>query len=809
MDKLPISTSFLMSINFEGLKEVIDFFHKNINILNEKINDLNKRFRGYEEIQNELKENKIKTESGLRLLGELEQSLNNYSQNIIQNTNNILTNKDNLSELKEEVEKIKLDNKNLQSNLNQINNKEGEINVVNNDNDGELKNEINKMKTENKENFEQLFNKIEKLEFKINKSNENKNKEKIININNKDINNDNKVENIQEKKDEKIEDNIIYKELSKKINEIEEKINKISEEKPKEIILPNQNKVSEIKNIPLSDKENKIDVEPEKQENNVPTENYDAKINTIENKIIKLENDIASLKLNNNINNINQNHDINIIPNERIDDNMLNNNLNDININNNIIKYEENKQKEEKENKNDNSKNDQINLEEIRKMKEEQQKKIDSLENKIIELMSNIQEINNKFISEKFIGNKDFIKFNQKIEVQLKAYNDKINDILAKQSLNEETLKRLSSINQRSSLDRGENRKSIVKPSNNQNVNSAELIESIESDFNSRIVRYLRNLDITNNPKILEIEKELENKTNLINELNEKLLEKSKENDDKNKIYLEMLEKAKDEIKNDIKMIENKIVNIPLLRDDLEFCEGILFGREEGEKYKKMSKEEKNNEISLGASLKEEISIHGNYLKKLSEGINKVNNRINNLNKENLALIKKDLKNESNFILEDFKTGLKDSISKIENQLRDKVDKLGLDQFWNKINEQVIEEMKQKIDKKEMNKNNMYLKKKIDNLESKISRTFVDTLIDLQMDEAPLLVKKNFREITEQKCASCGQNIPVDKNNGLLGFSLDFNNSGTNQHKTLRQKNVADKDKLNKAIIQKIKIYNY
>ena len=182
MDKLPISTSFLMSINFEGLKEVIDFFHKNINILNEKINDLNKRFRGYEEIQNELKENKIKTESGLRLLGELEQSLNNYSQNIIQNTNNILTNKDNLSEIKEEVEKIKLDNKNLQSNLNQINNKEGEINVVNNDNDGELKNEINKMKTENKENFEQLFNKIEKLEFKINKSNENKNKEKIAKI---------------------------------------------------------------------------------------------------------------------------------------------------------------------------------------------------------------------------------------------------------------------------------------------------------------------------------------------------------------------------------------------------------------------------------------------------------------------------------------------------------------------------------------------------------------------------------------------------------------------------------------------------
>ena len=62
MDILPVSTSFLMSINFEGLKEVIGFFHKNINILNEKINDLNKRFRGFDEMQNQLNENKIKNE---------------------------------------------------------------------------------------------------------------------------------------------------------------------------------------------------------------------------------------------------------------------------------------------------------------------------------------------------------------------------------------------------------------------------------------------------------------------------------------------------------------------------------------------------------------------------------------------------------------------------------------------------------------------------------------------------------------------------------------------------------------------------
>ena len=64
------------------------------------------------------------------------------------------------------------------------------------------------------------------------------------------------------------------------------------------------------------------------------------------------------------------------------------------------------------------------------------------------------------------------------------------------------------------------------------------------------------------------------------------------------------------------------------------------------------------------------------------------------------------------------------------------------------------------------------------------------------MDEAPLLVKKNFREITEQKCASCGQYLQNDKNNGLLGFSLDLNNLNTNQHKNFKPKNVNDKDKL-------------
>ena len=804
MDKLPCSTSFLMSINFEGLKEVIDFFHKNINILNEKFNDLNKKFKGFEDLQNQMNENKIKTESGLRLLGELEQSINNYSQNIMQNTQNIMTNKENLSLLKEELEKIKLDNENklnnvkkLYSNQNQNGNVEKEINSG--DNYTEFKSEIEKIKIENKENFDKLFDKVEELEFKINKNNE-KNKDKDenkININNEVINN-----NINNNENEVIENSsILYKDLCNKVNLLEEKINKITEEKTEEIIPPEQKKELEIKNGPLSKSENKINKISEIPENNNNiNETYDDKLNKIENKITYLESIIVSLQLKKDNNNENQIQYSSPIENSNA--NIYGNNTNEIIIHSKNLASEESKQKEKEEDKEKKEELNEIkdnneNFEEIKNMINENKNQIKLNESKIIEISSQINEINKTFSQGKFEEKAEFLKYSKTIEIQLKDYNEKINKLLSKESFDKELLNKINrSNNIPRSFEKTEDKKTIKYKETNSN--NKELLESIEETFHSMIQGYLQKLDISQNPKILELENELSNQTNLINDLTSKSIEISTENNNQNKNCLNLIENIKSELENNIKKIENQLLSFPILKEELEFCEGILFGKEEGEKYKKMSKEERRNELSIGTSVKEEINIHGNYLKKLSEGINKVNNRINNLNKENLALIKKDLKNESNFILEDFKSGLKESISKIEDQLRDKVDKLGLDQFWNKINDQLIEEMKQKIDKKELNKNNMYLKKKIDNLESKISRTFVDTLIDLQMDEAPLLVKKNFREITEQKCASCGQNLQGDKNinNGLLGTSLDFNNIGINQHKTYRQRNISDKDKL-------------
>jgi len=788
MDKLPCSPSLLMSINFDGLKDVINFLHKNMNIMNEKLNDIFKKFKGFEEIQNQANENRIKTEAGLRLLGELEQSISNHSQSIIENSNRISTNKDNLEELKLYVEKIQNNNKkksnknkNLISNSN-IDNKVDNVNAfvhdeINNDyeDDNELENEIYKIKLENKNNFEKIFQKFEELDSKINKINDKEddeskieiNKEKIITDKEKNNNEKEKENNEKENKMESQENNVLIKDLSDRVTQIEETLKKMSDEMINDIKLPNSDKITEIKEIKSANAENNLG---NKQENN-----YDDKLNEIENKISKLEQDFLSIQLNNFVNN--ETNQIPISQNQIIQDEI---------IHNDKIQNEKNDEINQKEEGNNES------ISDIKNMINNEQKKFNSLQNKIYEIVSQINELNYKISGDKILGKNEFNKYTQKLELQLKDYNDKINDILLKTSLNSDSLKKLSLIND---IPKNFAQTDYKKISNNKS--DALLMDTIESNTRKIIIDYLRRLDISDNPKIIKIEKDLENHNNLINESTNKLTELIQDNiNNQKKEFSELLEKTKKDIESKIKNIEDKIKIIPTLKEEIDFCQGILLGGEELEKYRKMSKEERRNEMTLGTSIKEEINIHSDYLKKLSEGINKVNNRLSNLNKENLASIKKDLKNESNFILEDFKVGLKDSISKIETKLRDKVDKLGLDQFWNKINEQLLEEMKQKIDKKEMNKNNMYLKKKIDNLESKISRTLVDTLIDLQMDEAPLLVKKNFREITEQKCASCGQNLQNVSNNGILGYSLDFNNFGNNQHKAFKQKIIPEKDKL-------------
>ena len=366
------------------------------------------------------------------------------------------------------------------------------------------------------------------------------------------------------------------------------------------------------------------------------------------------------------------------------------------------------------------------------------------------------------------------------IELQLKDYNDKFNKIFQKDALRNKLIEDMSR-NKAATKAKEDTSKASEKKgkSDNSNYVTYEMFQVLEEKNRDLIINTLSEFDLSGNPSIGDLRKIIEENKNSIKDIYSKIdgiiLTNTKNND----YYNGLIDNLKKDLKSNIKKVENE-------------------GREEEEKYQKMTKEEKKNEVLLGTSVKEDINIHSNYLKKLSEGLNKINNRINNINKETLVLIKKDLKNESNIILEDFKVGLKDSIGRIERQLRDKVDKLGLDEFWNKINDQLVSEMRDKIDKKELNKNNILLKRKIDNLESKISRTLVDTLIDLQMDETPLVVKRNYRDIrdiTGPKCASCGQNLPngININNGMISSSSDFTGL---QNKAFKHYNISEKDKL-------------
>ena len=539
-------------------------------------------------------------------------------------------------------------------------------------------------------------------------------------------------------------------------------------------------KVTEIKETKLNDAGND-------NISNLNTDSIEKKLKEFSDKINKLEKDIKALRSNGS-NNIN----INLPLSENDGENE--NNLNDGENNNN----EDNNNNEEN-NKSEN-KNEQNESEE---KKDSQNQEITPKEAKgkdnryILEIMSQISQLNNRLNSDDLLKRAEFNKYVQKIELQLKDYNEKFNKIFQKDALRNKLIEDMSK-NNKNTGKKTDNGETKIITGNTGNYVTLEMFEDFEEKFPDLIVNYLSEFDFSSNPSIEKLQKIIDENRNMIKELSSKIDEIVLNNTKNNEYYNDVIDNLKKDVKNNIKKVETDLDRLNTMKDDLDFLRQLILGKEEDAKYQKMTKEEKKNELLIGTSIKEELGIQSNYLKKLSEGLNKVNSRINNLNKEFLAMIKKDLKNESNLILEDFKSGLKDSIGKIERQLKDKVDKLGLDEFWNKINDQLISGMKEKIDKKELNKNNLLLKRKIDNLESKISRTLVDTLIDLQMDETPLVVKRNYRDIrdiTGPKCASCGQNLPngININNGMISSSSDFTGL---QNKAFKHYNISEKDKL-------------
>lgn len=792
MDKLelPCSTSFLLTVNFDCLKQCIEFFHKNLNLLNQKINDLNKKYKNFEDLKSQINENKIKTESGLRLLNELDNRMSNYGQNILQNSEKSKTNESKIKEMQGEIEKLK-------SFFMKDNDEEMDLKKLV-ESHKELREDVEQANFYNKDNIDKLNQKVKELDEKIenlrktdinniNNVNNNVNilddkeleKEKEKDDKNTDLNEDKKESNenkekatAEEKKNVRIDpslfvnpkdDNKLY-ELTRRVDVLEFNVSKLSDKNYADMspISPSDNKITELKETRLND-----------AGNNFNSLLYDKKLNEFNEKLVKLECDVNAIK------------------------SLSNNNLNI------DIPFEEmSKEKEITENEKSEKSNEQKDNEDNKENEESEQKEEESKEKEkkgndgkfLIELMSQISQLNGRLNNDELLKKTEFNKYTQKIDLQLKDYNDKFNKIFQKDALRNKLIEDMNRNKAVTKVKEDTSKTSDKKgKSDNSNYVTYDMLQVLEEKNRDLIINTLSEFDLSGNPSIAELRKIIEENKNSIKDIYSKIDGIILTNNKNNDYYNGLIDNLKKDLKSNIKKVENEVERISFLQEELDFLRTLILGREEEEKYQKMTKEEKKNELSLGTSVKEDINIHSNYLKKLSEGLNKINNRINNINKETLVLIKKDLKSESNIILEDFKVGLKDSIGRIERQLRDKVDKLGLDEFWNKVNDQLVTEMRDKIDKKELNKNNILLKRKIDNLESKISRTLVDTLIDLQMDEAPLVVKRNFRDIrdnTGPKCASCGQNLP----NGIVSSSIDF--TGSTPHKFFKQKNYDNKDKL-------------
>ena len=195
----------------------------------------------------------------------------------------------------------------------------------------------------------------------------------------------------------------------------------------------------------------------------------------------------------------------------------------------------------------------------------------------------------------------------------------------------------------------------------------------------------------------------------------------------------------------------------------------IINGDEEDE-----DEDDKKNALA-GYCLNKKINILINKFNELYSKVIAVQNKSNAFSREIKEEVKQNLKTETMKVVDQFKSKLESFSFKFENELRSKIDHSGLSVFEDKMNSKFRIDLKEKLDKSELKKNNYVIKRKINNLENKISKTLVDTIIDLQMDEAPLIVKTNQQNV--ELCASCNQML---KKSGLNTERNFYRNSELN-----------------------------
>ena len=422
-------------------------------------------------------------------------------------------------------------------------------------------------------------------------------------------------------------------------------------------------------------------------------------------------------------------------------------------------------------------------LEEQKQSEDKRNKEIDTFKKIIDSLRIDIQSINSKIVnisSKADEENKDNSKDNSSNKIGTEEPIEKINEYIKKltksistlpnreefESLNrniESRIRKLEEINNiglRSLEANSKLRGSLNAMGNNkvddnsidfsQLKNFAEKLKfSITTEINDSFIdmlkKEIKSLDISKNPQIEEIIKTITQHNEEINNNSKSVIDLRKT------IFAIEAEKKFNILSSQVtKLEEDNERNKKKIFEIIKAIEGY-------EDFDDYGEETKYEPSSIKGKMELLEKSYNNILEKFAqlEAKNKL------LSRELKEEIKSNLRIETLKTVSQFREKLEIFTRRFEEELKNKIDQMGLNNFEKRMNTKIYYDLKDKLNRNEMQKNNNVINRKIDSLENKISKTLVDTIIDLQMDEAPLIIKKTSNNL--EICASCNQLIQKDK----------------------------------------------
>ena len=296
------------------------------------------------------------------------------------------------------------------------------------------------------------------------------------------------------------------------------------------------------------------------------------------------------------------------------------------------------------------------------------------------------------------------------------------------------------------------------KNKNDDNISlNANMAESINSLISDLMKSEGKNIDISQNKHFIQLMK--------LNEKNRGDIDKSKKffTEIQNIIFDNPIKKIVEDISKKLDKFIREYKGFKIKFNEMSKLIGISTDDDDSSENQKL----KNEILGSKESLIDKIENLISNFKVTNEKVYKIDKKVNSLTKEIKDDIKNNLKFETFKVVDKFQSKLNTFSEKFEYELKNKIDRMGLNSFENKINNRFTTDLKQKLSRNELRKNNNMFNRKIESLENKISKTLVDTIIDLQMDDAPLLVKKTGSKI--DLCASC--NRPLCENININNYN--------------------------------------